>query len=166
MLIFDCDIVSTFAKVDKIELLEKAFPHSKLYITNSVYTELMRARRMGFSFPDRVFRKISITTLEEKEIKDFQKFSLDTRIHFGEAEGLSIAKNRKAFFLTNDSIVVNFCRDEGIKVLNLKDVLVLIARKGIVTKEEMVRILKDIEDRDNTFIKNKEDILEEYKIEG
>ncbi|MFQ6052579.1 MAG: hypothetical protein ACE5K4_12950 [Candidatus Hydrothermarchaeota archaeon] len=39
--IIDCDLVSTFAKIDKLSLLEELF--SKLYITESVYSELMRA---------------------------------------------------------------------------------------------------------------------------
>jgi len=47
MLILDCDIASTLAKVDKIDLLSKVFSHTKICITISVYTELIRAKRAG-----------------------------------------------------------------------------------------------------------------------
>ena len=161
MFILDCDIASTFAKIDKIDLLKKTFSFD-VYISNSVYIELMRAKEMGFSFPDKIFSSITTITLNDNELIDFQKYSQEKKIHFGETEGIAICKNRNAVFLTNDSIVVNFCEAKGIKVLNLKDVLIFMAGSNLVSKTEMMDIIKDIEDRDNTVIKHKKDILEEY----
>ena len=63
MLILDCDIASTLAKVDKIDLLSKVFSHSKICITISVYTELIRAKRAGFSFQDKIFTNIPVITM-------------------------------------------------------------------------------------------------------
>ena len=163
MFILDCDIASIFAKIGRIDLLKETFP-SGVYITNSVYIELMRAKEMGFSFPDEIFESITTITLNDSELIDFQKYSLVKRIHSGEAEGISICKNRNAVFLTNDSIVVKFCDAKGIKVLNLKDVLIFIAENGLIPKNEMVNVLRDIEDKDNTVIKGQEDILEEYDL--
>ena len=60
LVILDCDIASIFAKIDRIALLKKAFPKSDICITNSVYTELLRAKRIGFSFPDRIFDKVGL----------------------------------------------------------------------------------------------------------
>ena len=162
MLILDCDIASTLAKVDKIDLLSKVFSHSKIYITISVYTELIRAKRAGFSFPDKIFTNIPLITMNSDDLIFFQKFSQYNYIHFGEAEGVSICKNRGAIFLTNDSQVVKFCMKNNIKVLNLKDFLVLVAIKKIITFSEMNELIRQIEEKDNTFIKNKADILDEY----
>ncbi len=50
----------------------------------------------------------------------------------------------------------------NIKVLNLKDFLVLVAIKKIITFSEMNDLIRQIEEKDNTFIKNKADILDEY----
>jgi len=47
MFILDCDIASTFAKIDRVGLLNKTFS-SNVHITNSVHIELMRAKEMGF----------------------------------------------------------------------------------------------------------------------
>lgn len=121
--ILDCDIASTFAKIDRIALLKKTFPKSDICITNSVYTELLRARRIGFSFPDKIFDTVKQIALIEAEIEYFQRFSQDNRIHAGEAEGVTIAMMRDAVFLTNDSLVVRFCEENEIKVLDLKDIL-------------------------------------------
>jgi predicted nucleic acid-binding protein len=159
MLILDCDIASTFAKIDRIGLLKKI--KGEIRITKSVYVELMRAKRVGFSFPNKVL-DIPILTLGDEEIEDFRKFSKDKRIHHGEAEGIAIAKNRGAVFLTNDSLVIKFCEEKKIKALSLKDVLILIANRGIIGEEEMRGLLREIEEGDNTFIREKEEILEEY----
>mgnify|MGYP001418873387 FL=1 len=51
MIIIDCDVASMLAKVDRIDILSKAFPDANFCITNSVYAELMRAKRAGYSFP-------------------------------------------------------------------------------------------------------------------
>ena len=161
MFILDCDIASAFAKINKIDLLKNIFP-SEIYISNSVYIELMRAKDMGFSFPDKIFNSISTITLTDNELTYFQKVSQEKKIHFGETEGISICKNRNAVFLTNDSIVVKFCEAEGIKVLNLKDILIFMAGSNLVSKTEMMDIIRNIENKDNTVIKHKKDILEEY----
>ena len=44
IIILDCDIASCLAKVDRVDLLKKAFLDSDIYITNSVYIELLRAK--------------------------------------------------------------------------------------------------------------------------
>lgn len=104
LIILDCDIASTFAKIDKMGLLKKAFPNSTICITYSVYVELLSAKRIGFSFPDKIFKNIKLIPLKEEEIDDSLKFSRDRRIHTGEAEGLAVASKRNAIFLTNDSL--------------------------------------------------------------
>jgi len=35
MILVDCDVASTFAKIDRIDLLRKTFPGADIYITNS-----------------------------------------------------------------------------------------------------------------------------------
>lgn len=158
--ILDCDIASCIAKVDKVGLLKRAFLDSDIYITNSVYIELLRAKQAGFSFPDRVFESIPVISLNQDEIEMLQELSLKRQIHFGESEGVSIAKNRGAIFLTNDSKVVRYCKEIGIDVLDLKDILLLLAIRQMVTHAEMKDMIQDIEEKDNTVIKDKTSILD------
>ncbi|MEI8003180.1 MAG: hypothetical protein WCG94_02475 [Methanothrix sp.] len=94
--------------------------------------------------------------MEEGDFSVFQEISHKRFIHFGEAEGLSIAKNRGAIFLSNDSQVIRFCKESDISVLGLKDFLVLIAMKRVVSLADMKTILRDIADKDRTFIKEKD----------
>lgn len=163
LVIVDCDIASTFAKINRIELLEKIFPGASFRITSSVYAELMRSKRAGFSFPAIIFSRFPLISLNDEELEIFKDFSQDKRIHYGEAEGLCICKNRGAVFLTNDSVVVKFCEEKGIKVLDLKDLLLIMAGKGILTRDEMKQLIEEIEKKDNTTIKAKDDILDVYE---
>lgn len=114
MVLVDCDVASTLAKIDRIDLFRKTFPNADIYITNSVYIELTRSKDEGQSFPDKIFGSIPVITMEKSDFLVFQELSHEHSFHFGEAEGLSIAKNRGAIFLSNDSKVICFCKVSGI----------------------------------------------------
>jgi predicted nucleic acid-binding protein len=64
MILVDCDVASTFAKIDRIDLLRKTFPGADIYITNSIYIELTKSKDEGLSFPERVFESIPVITME------------------------------------------------------------------------------------------------------
>lgn len=57
MILVDCDVASTFAKIGRIDLLRKTFPGADIYITNSVYIELTKSRDEGLSFPEKVLAR-------------------------------------------------------------------------------------------------------------
>lgn len=156
MVLVDCDVASTLAKIERIDLLRKTFLGADIYITNSVHIELTKSKDEGLSFPDKVFESIPVIIMEKSDFLVFQELSHERSIYFGEAEGLSIAKNRSAIFLSNDTKVIRFCRVSGISVLGLKDLLALIAAKKVVSLTEMQEILNDISAKDRVFIKSKD----------
>jgi predicted nucleic acid-binding protein len=158
--ILDCDIASCMAKIDRMDLLGAAFPNFEIFITESVSIELLRASQAGFSFPNRIFRNIPVISLNQDERIMQQEIPKNRSIHFGEAEGLIISKNRNAIFLTNDSRVVRYCRDNDLKVLDLRDILLLLARQGALSREEMGDLIHEIEQKDNIIIKDKSSILD------
>jgi len=41
IVVLDCDLISSFAKINRIDLLETLFPDARLVITASVYNELV-----------------------------------------------------------------------------------------------------------------------------
>lgn len=50
IVVLDCDLMSSFAKIDRIDLLEALFPDAQLVITASVYNELLKTKEYGFDF--------------------------------------------------------------------------------------------------------------------
>lgn len=164
-IVLDCDIVSTLAKIDKINLLEEIFGGKRIVIPNAVYVELLEARKMGFTFPEKVFNsKIETITMNEEELNDFKNTVKNQRIHYGEAEGITIARNRGWIFLTNDRVAVKLCEQMNVAVLDLKDLLKIAARTKIIDEAEMIETIRDIEIKDNTIIVEVEEILQEYRI--
>ena len=161
--ILDCDIASCMAKIDRMDLLGAAFPNFEIFITESVSIELLRASQAGFSFPNRIFRNIPVISLNQDERIMQQEIPKNRSIHFGEAEGLIISKNRNAIFLTNDSRVVRYCRDNDLKVLDLRDILLLLARQRALSLKEIEDLIREIEEKDNTIIKDKSSILDKFE---
>jgi predicted nucleic acid-binding protein len=47
----DTDILSVFAKIDRLELLVEALPNADILIVGAVYDELENARENGYSLP-------------------------------------------------------------------------------------------------------------------
>lgn len=82
MIIIDCDVASMLAKVDRIDILIKAFPDANFCITNSVYAELMRAKHAGYSFPDRIFKQLPVITMDRDDLKAFKEISTDSTVQF------------------------------------------------------------------------------------
>lgn len=158
--ILDCDIASCLAKVDRVDLLKSVFLNCDICITNSVYIELLRAKQAGFSFPDKIFESVPVISLNHNEREMLQALSQNRWIHFDESEGVSIAKNRDAILLTNDSKVVRYCKEIGVDVLDLKDILLLLAIRRTVNYAEMKDLLQDIEEKDKIVIKDKASILD------
>ncbi|MGA9098314.1 MAG: hypothetical protein WB392_05215 [Methanotrichaceae archaeon] len=162
MIILDCDSASTLAKVNRIDILSKAFPGAKFYITNSVYIELMRAKRVGYSFPDKIFEHFPVITMDSDDLKAFQDISKDSTVHYGEAEGLSICREKEAIFLTDDQQIIRFAEKVGINAMDMKDLLTLLAIRHVLGYEEMLSLIKEIEIQDNTCVKYKDRILARY----
>ncbi len=161
--VLDCDIVSTLAKIDRINLLFDLFKDSRVLIPNLVYVELLEAERIGFIFTEKIFlSQIEITTMMDSELTDFKSIVQNKKIHHGEAEGIVIARNRNGVFLTNDKTAVKFCEQNDIAVLDLKDILRIAARTKIISEPEMIKLIKDIEVKDNTIIVERDEIFEEY----
>ena len=54
IVVMDCDLISSFAKINRIDLLETLFPDAQLVITPSVYNELLKTKEYGFDFLDKI----------------------------------------------------------------------------------------------------------------
>ncbi len=61
--------------------------------------------------------------------------------------------------MTNDSRAVRYCKDNDIKVLDLRDILLLLFKRRALTREEMKDLIRNIEDMDNIIIKDKSELL-------
>lgn len=51
----DTDILSVFAKIERLDLLGEAFPNGDPQMVEEAYGELEHSRQNGYSFPEKIF---------------------------------------------------------------------------------------------------------------
>ncbi len=154
----DTDILSMFGKANAISILKSVF--KELYAPIAVYEELLRAKEVGFSFVDDILNDLEIINLNEKEYKEYiVSLKNEKYLHKGELQGIIICKHRKGILLTNDKMAKNFCKNNEIVYFDLKDIFRLLFLKGVLDEKELRKLASEIEEKDNTKIKDFEEIF-------
>jgi len=153
-----------FAKIDKIDLLVNLFVGRTLCIPSAVELELRQAQAAGFDYLSMAKNKGIIPKgLETEEQAKLKRALLrDGTIHNGEAEGIVLAKFTAGFFVTNDGIAQQKCREVGASYLTLQDILRALHTRGILRKKEVEKLIEEIETKDNTRIFRKDEILRSH----
>ena len=138
MVLIDNTVLSNFAKVGRADLIRKVF--NRVYVTEQVLEEFRRGVKRGV-LPD-VNLDFEVLKLkgEETELYD----ALRDKLGKGEASCLAIAKHRNMKFLTDDSDARKMANVLGVPVSGTIGVLVRCVEKGLITKKEANRILKEM----------------------
>ncbi len=138
MVLVDNTVLSNFAKVNRLDLLRKAF--EKIYVTEQVLEEFKLGVKRGV-LPN-VSLDFEVLKLREDEIELYN--SLRVKLGKGEASCLAIAKNRNMKFLTDDSDARRVANILGVPVSGTIGVLVRCVKKNIISKEKGNQILKEM----------------------
>ena len=143
--ILDTDVLSMFAKIDELQLLETFFGKSRLAVTPAIYQELMAPIGYGYRFPEKVFPLVSLTLLtvaEKQSALDLQKRS--QRLGHGEAEALSLCQARKWFFVSNDAVALRTARKINWPHMGLGPLFRQLWTRGVIAKQETAILLERI----------------------
>tara|TARA_Y100000310_G_scaffold278560_1_gene297055 strand:- start:701 stop:1201 length:501 start_codon:yes stop_codon:yes gene_type:complete len=164
MILVDTNILSTFAKIDKLDLLLRLLEDYDACISPNVFEELNKANELGYSYVKKVFdlidgQKIQIVSPQRDEFLLSQK--LPKGFGSGERDSLAITKSRNLIFLTNDKKIINYCGKHEIDCLWLNIVLRLFWRENLLTKGEVNDLIDEIEIKDKIIITDKEGIFSE-----
>lgn len=162
MILVDTNILSTLAKVGKLDLLPRLFAQEEIEIVPAVYEEVHTGIEKGYSALQSILALVKqgcvhLVPLSEEEL--VAKTSLPRSFDEGEREIGAVAKQRQWSVLTNEKLVKNWCQREGISCLNLPAFLRVLWRTKIMTKEEVEILIQEIENKDRVVFKNKEQIL-------
>lgn len=161
-IICDTDLLSVFAKVDRLDLLQKAFPEGEFMISESVYDELLFSLEEGFDFPEKIFKMCDITSLEKNEIKIYKERRRKGKfltISKADLRTLIIGKERDLPILSNDGRLLELADQEKILALDIYEVFKILFRDDVLTEEEVKTILAEMEEKDKTKFKDKEKIF-------
>ena len=155
--VFDADLLSTFAKIEKLELLAKAFGKNDLLIPPAVASELMRSKVILVQdiLKSKLFQQ---AILSEQERGLIGKISSRKNLGIGEIECIAICQARNMAIATNDSKAIDLAEKLGIGAVDLE--ATLYSLKDFMDIKEIKHIIDDIEIKDKVVIVNKDKILE------
>src|SRR5688572_8560539 len=156
----DTNIVSTFARIDALPLLQQLLRVDRLYITPGTYQELHRAIEAGCSFLEPVVAGIQaagvldLVEMTREEVLVLRE--LPGSLGAGEAESIAVCLHRpEAQFLTNDKRARNHCRERLIACLDLPAILRALWLRKVVGKKQVKQLIRQIETERGMVIKNK-----------
>lgn len=159
IVVSDSDILSMFGKVGAVKHLKQLF--ECIYIPPAVYEEVMRAKEIGFEFVDELIENIIILNLSEDEYSEFvQLLEDEDSLHSGELQGIVLCKHRNGVLLTNERKAKNFCKRNIIVYFDAKGILRAFYKKNVLKREEIRDLVNAIEEKDNTRLKDFEDVFE------
>ncbi|MEA1994101.1 MAG: hypothetical protein U9N35_06900 [Euryarchaeota archaeon] len=159
IVVSDSDILSMFGKAGAVQHLKQLF--EEIYIPPAVYDELMRAEEIGFDFVDEMIGNVRIMNLSDDEYSEFVWLVKNEKyLHSGELQGIVLCKHRGGVLLTNDRRAKNFCKRSDIVYFDIKGILRAFYKKRVLDEEEIRDLVEAIEDKDNTRIKDFEEVFE------
>ena len=151
--VIDTDILSTFCKIGKLELLQRLFRKSTMIIAPSVYKEIPMAMKSGlltYSRPAR-FSRVKLEPAERKLAREIHQRK---RLGEGDCECIAIAMERKSLLLTNDQHAQKEASAHHIEYLDLPLVLRELWKTRIMKRERVLDLVAEIQDKDNIVIDN------------
>ena len=111
-IVADTDFLSSFLKIEKLDLIFKALDIKSLTITQAVLSELEHAPRHSALLEALRSQENRIVVMEVKDV-----FSED--LGKGESESINLAKKTNALLLMEDRKAAQFAKMQGIKVMSI-----------------------------------------------
>lgn len=148
MIIFDTDILSVFAKINRLELIRKLF--RTIHITPMIREELTAPLEYGYDFPKDILNNSSVIIPTLDELVLYNKFKV--RLGKGEAEAISIAISRKLLLATNDRVAQKVAKENGVGIISLQAILKASVKRQFLTLNDLNEIISDIRTKDNLII--------------
>jgi len=156
----DTDVLSAFAKISGLELLNELFSSDELLTTNGVYEELAYIRESGYDFADQILGFIRNTPMDDVELDIYHSFLKRTNLGKGELQCIAVCIVRGYPFITNDRKAKNFASAKGVVAWDIPYILKALWVAEIKSKEDVAILMKMLEQKDMMIIKNKNQILE------
>lgn len=162
MILVDTSILSTFARVEALPLLESLFCRGSLCVTSAIFREIMEAISQGCSWLGQVPAwlengRLQLVSVTAEEVLATQ--ALPDSLGLGEREAIVLGQARRWAFLTNDRRARNYCREVGVEVFDLAGLLRALWTTGVRPKKFVRSLAARMEEAEGIVFKNKEAIF-------
>lgn len=163
MIIADTNILSTFARIGRLDLLFAVAETEVLYLPPAVVKELEIGLRRGRGFLQPIVDDLTgggFQSLDPTADENALASTLPPSLNAGERECIALCATRSGKLLTNDRRARNYCQANRIPCLDLKLILRRLWQATHSTKSEVRNLIAEIEQSEpGMVIKGKEDIF-------
>lgn len=146
--ILDTNVLSLFAKIDRLDLLDMlssaARGEIQLYITPAIQSELEAGILRGVEYLIDALQLVKVGKLHILTLTNADKLlidSLPTKLNLGEAEAIALCSRLKLAFITHDRKAFNYCRRVGIACTRLTTLLDNLEMNNVLTEFEVSQML-------------------------
>ena len=151
MVFIDTDILSIFAKIQRLPLLFTVFDQDVLNIATAVENEITIGVSKGFPFANALVELQTqgrIQTHHPIIVDEEFMLSLPHTLGTGERESMAICKRLTALFASNERRVMHHCQANGIRCTNLDEILRTLWELEILTESDVRKVIAEIETED------------------
>ncbi len=156
MAILDTDFLSSFFKIERLDLILKALNLEHVVIPSTVYEELKESK-----FFDEI---IHLFAFIEKELSDkrfilVKNVDLSTLANFTEEETISLGRGELGCFMlakqSEETIFIDdnkarmVAKDKELKVVSIPSFLLYCKRKNLVSFDQMKQIIDNLKTKDH-----------------
>ena len=162
MVFIDTDVLSIFAKIQRLPLLFSVFNEDPLNISAAVENELQVGVAKGFDFAQDIMVLHSqgrIATYHPTAVDHHFMATLPWTLGSGERESMAICKRLNAIFVSNERRVKHHCRENGVDCVNLAEILRSLWELGILPQADVRNIITEIRTKDNLEFRTTDSIF-------
>lgn len=156
MIFADTDILSALTKVGRLPLLFPLLHVARLQIVPGVFKEVAHSVALGRSYATEILSLISAAQIQVIALTQEETLfceTLPSSLGVGERESIAVARERKGTLLSNESRVAHYCRQYQIPCVRLPDILRALWTEGLSSKDEVQRIVADLQSKDKMQFK-------------
>lgn len=155
MFLLDNDILSTFAKIERMDLLFDLFGERSVAVTGNVVFEINKAIEIGLVVYEHVLDlvesgRIRILPTTKRDLALMRE--LPNYMGAGERDSFAICKNSDYVLVTDDRRVIKYAHKENVSVISLHMILRAFWVLGVCSRAEVRDILKLIQEKDRKII--------------
>ncbi len=165
MIIVDTDFLSSFFKIDRLDIILKAMNTKNIVIPSTVYEELLESPFFQKLIPILAFSGNDISpgnfvlikpvSIEQNNFLDKEEIKSLGR---GELGCMNLAKKYEGTILMDDRCAVRVAKNKNLKVVTIPSFLVYCKRNNKLTYEEIRDIIKKLKEKD--FYEFSGDVIE------
>jgi predicted nucleic acid-binding protein len=142
LIVADTDFLSSFAKINELNLIFKVFKTKEIVITQAVYNELKESAVFDLLLPYFSYKnnKITINKISAKDVAEY--------LGIGERESITLAKENKAKLLMDDRVAGKYAEKIGVKIIDIPTFLFYCKQKKFLNNSQLKTIILKLKAKD------------------